>query len=129
MGIPMSKWEWFGKPGHYICAEWCRFHLTTVVGKYVVSTVGELVHPSDSGGSEATEMEWMAKNWPGADVGSNRKYETMVFLVGKRCRRKECGKCGHPELKNARELDANVYNTRGDAQRGHLEMCERWAKK
>jgi len=26
------------------------------------------------------------------------------------------------------ELDADGYNLRGDAQRGHLAMCEKWAE-
>jgi hypothetical protein len=35
--------RWFGHAGHFICAEWCRFHLCTQVGPYLISTVGEYV--------------------------------------------------------------------------------------
>ena len=44
--IPKEDWKWFGSPGHYICSRWCRFHLCTLVGQYIVSTIGEYVHPS-----------------------------------------------------------------------------------
>lgn len=37
-----SSWEWYGHPAHFICGDKCRFHLATKVGKYLVSTVGEL---------------------------------------------------------------------------------------
>ena len=43
--IPVSDWIWFGTPGHFICANYCRFHLCTRVGDYLVSTVGEYVPP------------------------------------------------------------------------------------
>ena len=36
-----QDWKWFRHPGHFICARWCRFHLCTQVGKWLVSTVGE----------------------------------------------------------------------------------------
>jgi len=39
--IPESKWKWFGDAGHFICSQWCQFHLCTLVGKYLISTVGK----------------------------------------------------------------------------------------
>lgn len=121
--IERDKWEWFGNPGHFICARWCRFHLCTVVGKYLISTVGEYVPPHASGGSEMAENVWLSENWPGMDVGHDRKFETMVFIAGKRC------KCGLPEIKRpANELDFSGYKTRGDAARGHEAMCLKYAE-
>jgi hypothetical protein len=124
--IPQAEWEWFGTPGHFICAQWCRFHLTTVVGNYIISTVGEYVHPRHSGGVEAQESKWLAKNWPGEDIGAGRKYETMVFKAG-RCTATSCG-CQLPEISGT-ELDMKGYNTRVDATRGHIELCTTWARK
>ncbi len=58
--IPESKWEWFGNAGHFMCSQWCRFHLCTKVGPWLVSTVGEYVHPRHSAGGEQPEAA-MAK--------------------------------------------------------------------
>ena len=123
--IPPEAWRWFGTAGHFICGQWCRFHLCTQVGEYLISTVGEYVHPSYSGGSEAAEAKWLEKNWPGADIGLGRKYETMVFRAGAPCKEADC-KCGQPAIGGA-ELGTRGYNNRADATRGHMELCREWA--
>jgi len=123
--IPKSEWEWFGAPAHFICARWCRFHMVTLIGSYVVSTVGEYVHPRNSGGGEQAEAEWLRKNWPGEDIGCDRKYETMVFRMSGRCDSETCG-CGHPFIDTA-VLDTTGYNTAKDANHGHRAMCDKWA--
>jgi hypothetical protein len=97
------------------------------VGRYLVSTVGEYVHPRHSGAGEQAEAKWLKENWPGEDIGWGRKYETMVFRAGKKCDAKDCG-CGLPSI-SGQELDSYGYNKRGDADRGHLKMCRKWAKK
>lgn len=113
---PRAEWEWFGSPLHF-CAAWnCHFHLGTLVGPWVVSTVGEYV--PESAASRADYEE----------IGSGRLYETYVFrATGKRCTRPGCN-CDQPEWGGG-EIDSEGYNERGDAQRGHLAMCERWATK
>lgn len=123
--VPADQWRWFGTAAHFICGQWCRFHLATQVGDYLVSTVGEYIHPSHSGGSEATEAAWLKKNWPGADIGLERKYETMVFRAGAPCAREGCG-CGLPST-DGHEIDAKGYNDRRAAIEGHMRMCQRWA--
>jgi len=125
--IPAEEWEWFGDPGHFICARWCRFHLCTLVGDYLVSTVGAYVHPRRSGGNEQAEAEWLADNWPGEEIGVGRMYETMVFRAGDtRCDADGCN-CGMPIPDNWSELECVGYNMPGEANRGHLEMCQRYA--
>src|SRR5262245_20633370 len=101
--VDQSDWEWFGCAGHFICGQWCRFHLCTLVGEFLVSTVGEYVHPKHSNGSEADESRWLKANWPGEDIGYKRKYETMVFRAGERCKAKDCN-CGLPSTEGS-ELD------------------------
>lgn len=123
--VSAEKWKWFGNAAHFICARWCRFHLATQVGSFIVSTVGEYVHPMNSQGSEIIEAEWLKENPLGAEIGCGRKFETMVFsTTDKLC---DCG-CGMPGI-DFSELDGAGYNTRGDATTGHLKMCRKWAKK
>jgi hypothetical protein len=98
--------------------------MATKVGKYLISTVGEYVHPRNSNGSEQAEAEWLKDNYLGEDIGLNRKYETMVFKAGKPC---SCG-CGLPEI-DGHKLDFAGYNIAGDARKGHMKMCAKWAKK
>ena len=124
--VPPEVWKWFGNAGHFICGQWCRFHLCTLVGSYLVSTVGEYVHPRHGQGSEKTESEWLKANWPGEDIGYNRKYETLVFWAGKPCRAEGCG-CGLPSI-TGHELDGRGYNSRKVATMGHLALCRKWAK-
>lgn len=79
-------------------------------------------------GSEIKEAAWLKDNWPGEDIGCDRKYETMVFLAGAPCSSANCG-CGLPSLKDAAELDSAGYMTAGDATVGHMEMCSKWSLK
>ena len=109
-----GDWEWSGNAGHFIASASCLFHLCTDVGYYRVSTVGEYL-PRGSSGFE--------------DVGYRRKYETMVFpLSDSRCSDPDCG-CGAREIAEWRELDCDGYNRRGDAERGHTAMCQKWSRK
>lgn len=123
--VARGEWEWFGQAGHFICSRWCRFHLCTKVGPWLVSTVGEYVHPRHSGGREDAEAAWLKRNWPGEDIGPNRKYETMVFLSGVPCASPDCG-CGLPAIDGS-EVECVGYNTAKDARAGHLALCNKWA--
>ena len=124
MAYPITKWRWLGEAAHFCCGRWCRFHLATVIGPYLVSTVGNYVHPRHSGGSEATEARWIAAHPDGDEIGVDRLYETMVFKVTEgEC---ECG-CGQPNF-DAANVDFYSYNTRKDAAAGHMAMCHKWAK-
>lgn len=124
-------WEWFGKHGHLLVGQWCRFHLTTWINKkYMVSTVGEFVHPRHSRSSISEEQKWLEKNGPGEDIGYKRKYETMVFNTNvKVCENEGCN-CGMPLVDYAKsECDFRGYNNAKDATNGHYELCEKWDKK
>jgi hypothetical protein len=106
------KFKHFGYPAHFICADRCRFHLATQVGKYIVSTVGAFF-PSPEGKMEI--------------IGIDRFFETMVFKCGKICKRADC-RCNMPET-NGRELDMAGYETAGEAQAGHKKMIKKWTEK
>ena len=126
---PIETWKWLGNPAHFICGRWCRFHLATLIGPWLVSTVGAFVHPRNSGGSEKTEDEWLAANAPGENIGYQRKFETMVFRAGKRCEAKGCD-CGLPTLGgDGIELGCIGANTAGDATKAHMQLCLEWANK
>lgn len=138
MSVPREEWEWFGSAGHFICGRDCRFHLCTLVGPWLVSTVGELLPDSSSwdiyaesrgvtieGRGDARRADFMRKvGW--VEIGSGRTYETMVFPAGERCSDPDCD-CGMPLASDWSERDAEGYNDAGSATRGHYALCEKWA--
>ena len=90
-----TKWIWMPHPGHLIVARDCKFSLNTYVGKYIVSTVGEYLPDyqvreifAESRGitlvgkGEARLADYMKKIGY-ETIGSDRKYETMVFHAKK----------------------------------------------
>lgn len=124
--IPEKDWKWIGTAGHFICGQWCRFHLTTLIGNMLVSTIGQYVHPRHSGGHEVEEAEWLAKNPHGEEIGPGRKYETMSFKAGKPCTGKRCG-CGLPTIKSS-EIEYGCYNDAKAATKGHMAICKKVAQ-
>lgn len=138
------NWKWFGNAGHFICAQWCRFHLCTQVGKYLVSSVGEYWPERGVREIQAKvyDPRWLAENrhrkgddfdflymkkFGFAEIGCDRKYETMVFLAGKPCDAPGCG-CGLPAIDGS-ELDSGSYNDAKSATEGHMELCQKYARK
>jgi hypothetical protein len=140
--ISDKDWKWFGNAAHFICGNNCRFHMATVVGDYLVSTVGQLWSSRGSREIHAQvhDPAWLSENqhlrgdhfdhaymqkFGYEDIGCDRKFETMVFKAGKICIAKGCD-CGLPTIEGS-ELDFNGYNTAGEATRGHMELCRKWA--
>lgn len=139
--IPKTDWKWFGHAGHFICAQWCRFHLCTQVGAYLISTIGEYV-PDDGvreilasqrkiilqGRGDARLADYMSK------IGFERLgagphcYETLVFRAGKPCNRKECG-CGLPFPSDYSEIAGSRWLTPKEAREGHNKFCQQFARK
>ena len=111
MSVPISKWKWFGHAGHLCVGYMCRFHLTTQVGKYLISTVGDY-YPKWDGDRQT--------------IGCGRYFETMVFEAGSPCDLEDCH-CGIPEI-NGNELDFDGYNEAGSAAAGHMRMCRKWSR-
>lgn len=127
--------------GHFICGNDCRFHLNTYVGKYIVSTVGELWSDQNARRIHAQvydpkwyeinvilkgdnfDHEYM-KRFGYEEVGMNRTYETMVF----KAIRDKVNKCCSWTMVSG-ELDFDGYKIANDAYKGHLKLCNKWSKK
>jgi hypothetical protein len=132
--IPESEWRWFGNAGHFICGHYCRFHLCTLIGNFLVSTVGQYLPDSAvrnilagtrgialEGKGDAREADYMRKVGY-EEIGYQRTFETMVFRVtGKACAAADCG-CDMPQIIPA-ELAFSGYNTAGEATAGHMRHC------
>lgn len=136
--VPREDWQWFGNAAHLNVGQDCRFHLATLVGPWLVSTVGEYLPDSGvreimpqsrgitlTGRGDERRASWM-KQVGYEEIGAGRKYETMVFRAGEPCTAKGCN-CGLPLAEDWSELDSDGYNDVGSATRGHMAMCERWA--
>lgn len=105
----MTNWKWYGNAGHLAVSHQCRFHLSTEVGNYLVSTIGEW-YPARS-----KEMDTIG-------TGSKDFYETYVFkLDGTRCK---CG-CGLPGI-HLSEIAGLRYETPKEANEGHIKFCEEY---
>ena len=124
--IPVKDWEWFGHAAHFCCGRWCRFHMATKVGPWLISTVGLYVHPRNSEGNETNEGKWLSDHPNGEEIGCDRFYETMVFKAGAPCTSLECG-CGLPGIGGS-EVDSEGYKTAGEARKGHMALCLKYAK-
>lgn len=108
--IPEKDWQWFGHPGHFIGGDACRFHLTTQVGGFLVSTVGEYRPHSYTGKVQ--------------EVGAGYLYETLVFSLGQHSL---CSCCEKPEPNSWAEIDSLCCNDSITARRNHLMLCRKYA--
>lgn len=131
-----ADWIWMPHPGHFICARDCRFFLNTLVGNFIVSTVGEYLPDAPireilassrkiklEGMGDRRRADYMEKIGY-EEIGLDRKYETMVFLAEKT--EHEC--CPY-RAASGHDLDFAGYNDPGEAYKGHLELCEKWSRK
>lgn len=135
MKVHRANWEHMPHAGHLIIGQDCRFHLNTKVGKYIVSTVGEYF-PDEGireifaksrrvkleGMGDARRADYMRKIGY-EDIGLDRKYETMVFRAQKSER-----DCCPWEMKSPSNIDMRGYNDPGEARKGHIAMCRKYAK-
>ncbi len=113
MKLDKEKWVWMPHAGHCILGSRCRFHLSTYVGGYIVSTVGEC--PKDR----------IMDNEKFEPVGSGSEvYETMVFKAVKRV-----DKCCPWKIDCCESTDCERYMTADEATVGHMRYCKKWAKR
>lgn len=140
--ITKNKWVQLPHPAHFICSRDCRFVLATKIGKYIVSTVGELWQDSISRRIHASifDKEWYTKNselkgdnfddayykkFGYEKLGSDRTYETMVF----KCMRDKKNLCCGWKIASGSDIDFCGYNTAEEARKGHDKLCVKWSKK
>jgi len=108
-----SRWVWMPHAGHFILGHKCRFHLTTYVGGYIVSTIGECPEVMGVDNDEFKEL------------GSGPEtYETMVFTAVKRE-----DKCCPYKIDPSDSVACERYMTADEATEGHMKYCKNWAKK
>ncbi len=113
MKIERSEWRWQGSPGHCIVGDRCVWHLNTVVGPWLVSTIGEY-YPDGT------------RN-PMRPIGAGRNYETMVMRA-EACPPEHAAECGESHIDSGECVDFAAAQTRVEAERNHNELCERWAE-
>lgn len=135
-----DKWIWMPHAGHFILGSCCRFHLSTYVNGYIVSTVGELWNERGVREIHAGVFDriWLTANrhlrgdyfdhayfkrFGYEEIGCDRKYETMVFKA-KKSKQKCC-----PYQMTTGEKDFQGYNSPEGAYLGHLKMCRKYNNK
>jgi hypothetical protein len=139
-----ANWMWQPHAGHYILGDKCKFVLNTYVGGYIVSTIGELWQDQSSRRIHTNihnniyKTTWYAENkhlmgdnfdaayfkeYGYSEIGAGRKYETMVFKA-----KKSSHGCCPWEMVSGEEIDFRHHDTAEEARKGHMELCEKWAK-
>lgn len=110
--IPKSEWVWYGFAGHFIGGSRCRFHLSTRIGKYLISTVGGYRPLSSSGVDQPLSY------------GNDMFYETMVFACDGET------PAGDPNVLDfGRELLCERYKDSKVAELNHHRICKIWSRK
>lgn len=117
--IPEDQWKWFGSAAHFICAFDCHWHLSTLIGGHVVSTVGEHVLPADVAKVVGQRYSRIAYEDMGASKGC--KYETMVFTAVP-C--EGACNCGEPFITDHNSLISGRAKTRREAKEMHMRFCD-----
>jgi hypothetical protein len=106
--IPESEWVWQGHAGHFCGADYCKFRLSTRVGSYLISTIGDYL---PAGTNTCTPLT--------SDPTSF--FETSVFRAG------EALECGCTYMDSPSPLEGVHYETAAAAQRGHVDLCKKYA--
>ncbi len=108
--IRARDWVWMPHAAHFIASNSCRFRMATVVGDFVVSTVGD-----NRSWGKGEKLE----------VGCDRFYETMIFFA-KKDNGNECDCCQY--VISGDGLETIGYNDSKSAFDGHMEMCNKYAR-
>jgi hypothetical protein len=140
--ITKDKWVWMPHAGHFVGGNHCRFRLNTRVGKYIISTVGELwwddrqvreIH------ARIHDPQWHIENndlmgdyyssayfkrFGFEELGYGRTYETMVFAAVADKTNSCCP--WRADIGTFFEMDG--YKTSDDAYKGHFRLCNKYAK-
>lgn len=105
-----NKWQWKGLDGHFCLRHKCFFRLCTIVGNYMISSVGALY--------ENNEMQ---------EIGYKRHYEIMVFKRDEE--NKEIFKMLEVDMKGFKfNKKDDPYELDKQVEKEHIEMCYKYAK-
>lgn len=133
-----ENWVWMPHPAHFIASSDCKFFLSTYVGKFIVSTVGEYLPDSEvraifaqvrgikiEGKGDYARADYMKKiGYEPFGIGDDSFYESMVFRAMKHPDPSCC-----PWRINVREsMEQDRYSTPEEAQKGHLHLCRKYSK-
>lgn len=99
-----SDWKWYGFPGHCIISSRCAYHLSTRVGKYLISTIG------------AYKRNPLQDKFDPIGSDPNELFETMVFSCDGEIN-------GDPNVADYSELAGVRYATSREAEVGHYRLC------
>lgn len=126
-----DQWIWQPHPGHFICADRCKFFLNTYVNGYIISTVGEYLPPAavrlmlaKARGIELREEDDYIVKVGYENIGCDRKYETMVFEA-----QHIPDQCCEWRQQTGENIDFCGYNDPISATKGHYLMCEKYNSK
>ncbi len=101
-------WKWYGYAGHFIASPLCCFHMSTRVGRHLISTIGDYRPRGPDGKQEPI------------GAGKDSLFETYVF---------ECDgddADSNPNVLSFTEVDGIRYATSLAAERGHYEFCRKY---
>jgi|TARA_Y100000310_G_scaffold103241_1_gene101550 hypothetical protein len=140
-----EDWIWMPHAGHFILGHNCRFRLCTYVGKYIVSTVGELWQDTTCQKihAEVYDPKWYEENkhlkgddWEFAfkkefgyfPIGPTKEelYESFVGIAKES--EQPCCKYEIDFEKDCDFNDGERYATAKEAYEGHLALCEKWSR-
>ena len=111
----MIKREELGCPGHFICAKDCHWRRHTQIGKYRVSTVGDLYFKHEGDKRQTV------------GAAEDSFFEPMVFELSDHAMENNEG-CGCREPVSFSEIDGERYATAGAAQTGHERYVEKYLR-
>lgn len=144
MSKDKNTWTWLGHAAHLIVASKCQFHMATELGNgIIVSTIGEYWPERSSREIHAKiyDEEWHAQNnhlkgdiydaaymkrFGFEEIGADRRYETMVFKSSPAG--DNCDACPFI-IESGHNYDFDNYAGAGEAYKGHMAMCDKWADK
>lgn len=106
--IPQSEWVWYGYAGHLCIGSRCAYHMSTRIGRYLISTVGDF---KPDGKTRET-----------LSSADDSFFETMVFPCDGEIA------SGDPNILSWEAVESEHYAKSIDAERNHRALCLKYAQ-
>lgn len=117
--VDSQYWIWLGNAGHFINAERCLFHLSTIVGLVQVSTIGELYPRLGQNPNDKGEMQVLGGY--AHDAEPRMYYETLVWHY--------FGQNENDDPIHRDAISCQRWQTHTEANRMHLATCYEWVRR